>query len=104
MSLRGYWRTLRPPSPVIEGKRMGRSAFDPAMRITKLTTSARTGRRMKRSVNDFIDLAIPSCVRRFRRFLQLWRELVVDRDRHAVAQFEYAGSDDDLTRLQSGRH
>src|SRR5437763_14642085 len=44
-----------------------------------------------------------SCVRRFGGFLQLRRELVVDRDRHAVAQFEYAGSDDDLTRLQSGR-
>src|SRR5438477_7827780 len=43
MSLRGYWRTL-----------MVFIACNPAMRITKLTTNASTGRRMKRSVNDFM--------------------------------------------------
>src|SRR5437762_1642785 len=44
MSLRGYWRTL-----------IVFIACNPAMRITKLTTNASTGRFMKRSVNDFID-------------------------------------------------
>src|SRR3989304_1178834 len=39
-SLRGYWRTLRV-----------RIACSPAMRMSRLTTRARTGRRMKRSVN-----------------------------------------------------
>src|SRR2546421_824903 len=43
MSLRGYWRTL-----------IVFIACNPAMRMTKLTTIARTGRLMKRSVNDFI--------------------------------------------------
>src|SRR5919108_6684988 len=53
ISLRGYCRTFRPPSPARLGKRIGNTAFDPAMRITKLTTIASTGRLMKRSVNDF---------------------------------------------------
>src|SRR5438046_2220052 len=56
MSVRGYCRTLRPPSPDIFGSSMGRSDFEPAMRMTKLTTNARTGRFMKRSVNDFISI------------------------------------------------
>src|SRR5438046_3277539 len=43
ISLRGYWRTL-----------IVFIACKPAMRITKLTTSASTGRLMKRSVNDFM--------------------------------------------------
>src|SRR5438477_64573 len=46
MSLRGYCRTL-----------MFFIACKPAMRITKLTTKANTGRFMKRSVNDFIWVA-----------------------------------------------
>src|SRR6266581_2316292 len=54
MSLRGYWRTFRPPSPDRFGKIMGKSDFAPAMTITKLTTIARTGRLMKISVNAFI--------------------------------------------------
>src|SRR6266498_259799 len=54
ISLRGYCRTFRPPKPASLGKRIGNTAFDPAMRITKLTTIASTGRLMKRSVNDFI--------------------------------------------------
>ena len=39
-SLRGYWRTLSV-----------RMAWKPAMMITRLTTIASTGRRMKMSVN-----------------------------------------------------
>src|SRR5258706_16411286 len=42
-SLRGYWRTLTE-----------RMAWKPAIRITRFTTIARTGRRIKISVNDFI--------------------------------------------------
>src|SRR5436309_12091117 len=40
MSLRGYWRTLSE-----------RIACNPAIRITRLTTIARTGRLTNRSVN-----------------------------------------------------
>src|SRR5204862_6780770 len=54
MSLRGYCRTFRPPRPANCGKKIGNMALDPAIRITKLTTIASTGRLMKRSVNDFI--------------------------------------------------
>src|ERR1700692_2888112 len=43
MSLRGYCRTL-----------IVFIACNPAMRMTKLTTIASTGRRIKRSVNDFM--------------------------------------------------
>src|SRR5437870_12158769 len=46
ISLRGYCRTL-----------IVFIACKPAMRITKLTTNASTGRFMKRSVNDFIWVA-----------------------------------------------
>src|SRR5512132_1408986 len=54
MSLRGYCRTFRPPRPANCGKNIGSIALGPAIRITKLTTIARTGRLMKRSLNDFI--------------------------------------------------
>ena len=47
-SLRGYWRTVR-----------FRMAWTPAMTITRFTTSARMGRRMKRSVNDFMTIPGP---------------------------------------------
>src|SRR3954453_6130236 len=47
MSLRGYCRTF---NVFI--------ACNPAMRMTKLTTIASTGRLMKRSVNDVISLTI----------------------------------------------
>src|SRR6266567_7687081 len=60
ISLRGYCRTLRPPSPDRFGKTMGSSAFAPAMRITKLTTIASTGRLMKISVNDFMSMLLSS--------------------------------------------
>src|SRR4029079_2773474 len=45
MSLRGYWRTL-----------IVRIACKPAIRITKLTTNASTGRLMKRAVNDYMPI------------------------------------------------
>src|SRR5256885_5616674 len=68
------------------------------MMITRLTTNASTGRRMKRSVKDFID---GSGVARFRRGLQIWRELVVHLHRHLVAQFEGAGGNDFETGIEA---
>src|ERR1700731_2732100 len=76
MSLRGYWRTL---SVFI--------ACKPAIRITKLTTMASTGRLMKRSVNDFMSI-LWSRIDRFRIQLRLRREIVVDYHRHSIAQLE----------------
>src|ERR1700730_14747788 len=144
MSLRGYWRTL-----------IVFIACKPAMRITKLTTSASTGRRIKRSVKDFMSIlsgertrlacwrwrrnehamarALPSSrdenqlltapsslltstrfrhstlvlrhspsrIRWLRIYLWFRREIVVDRHRHAVAQFENPGPHYRFTRLQS---
>src|SRR3954468_7054618 len=79
MSLRGYCRTFN-----------DETACRPAIRITRLTTSARTGRRMKRSVKVFTRGG--STVGRFRFQFRLGRELVVDDPGHAVAQFEDAGA------------
>src|SRR3954468_25063580 len=76
MSLRGYCRTL-----------IVFIACKPAIRMTKLTTIANTGRRMKRSVNDFMSiLRVDGC------WIHLWlrREIVVDRHWHFVQQFEDA--------------
>jgi hypothetical protein len=47
LSLRGYCR--------IVSERM---AWNPAIKITRFTTSASTGRRMNKSVNDF--MAVPA--------------------------------------------
>src|SRR3954470_1846299 len=86
MSLRGYCRTFS-----------DEIAWRPAIKITRLTTSARTGRRMKRSVKVFTKME--STVGRFRRELRLGREFVVDDDVHAVAQFKDAGAYDLLARF-----
>src|ERR1700719_2664130 len=99
ISLRGYCRTL-----------IVFIACKPAIRITKLTTIASTGRLMKRSVNDFMRAAVvaPLCrgvdtaterrgyksycavelasrIDRFRIQLRLRREIVVDHHRHSIA-------------------
>src|SRR6266704_3107629 len=103
MSLRGYCRTFSPPSPDRFGKSMGRSAFVPAMRITKLTTIARTGRLMKRSVNDFMSI-FQSRVNRSWIHLRLRREIVVDCHGHPVAQLENARAHDRFARLQPSRN
>src|SRR6266850_8212632 len=89
MSLRGYWRTL-----------IVFIACNPAMRMTKLTTIASTGRLMKRSVNDF--MSIFSLRIHWRRVhLRLRREFVVDRHRHSVAQFENSRAHDGLVGFQA---
>src|SRR6266568_4795833 len=96
MSVRGYCRTL-----------IVFIACRPAMRMTKLTTIASTGRRMKRSVKDFMSILehveLASRVRRLRIKLWLGREIIVDCHRHAVAQFEHARAYDRLPGFQSLR-
>src|SRR6187399_1776778 len=97
MSLRGYWRTLSE-----------RMACSPAMRITRLTTMASTGRFMKRSVNrigfSFYVRSLPAASVVFRLGGLLVRGLhgVLHADRGAVAQLEDAGADDLRARLQAG--
>src|SRR5262249_29887376 len=85
MSLRGYWRT--------ESARIDCS---PAMRITRLTTIARTGRLMKRSVN-FTSALLGLGRRVVGRLLG-----VVDLDGRAVAELEDPGRHDFLAGLQAG--
>src|SRR5712691_8824935 len=65
-----------------------RIACSPAIRITRLTTTARTGRRTKRSVNFIFavllfgsDLAVLG----LRGRVVAWLGLVVDDDRGAIA-------------------
>src|SRR5438874_9359875 len=125
MSLRGYWRTL-----------IVRIACKPAMRITKLTTSASTGRLMKRSVKDFMQksqvrtgdatpwspppargragsnissfvfrpLPFASRVHWVRIDLRVRREIVVDRHRHSVSQFENSRAHNSFAGFQSFRN
>src|SRR6266567_7120226 len=73
MSLRGYWRTLSE-----------RMACNPAIRITRLTTIARTGRLINRSVNFILT------VLGFRSRIVSGLDLVVHLDCGAVAQLEHA--------------
>src|SRR5207302_7392187 len=89
MSLRGYWRTL-----------IVFIACKPAMRMTKLTTIASTGRLMKRSVKDFITILGSRICRRWIH-LRFGREIVVNRYRHSVAQFENSRAHDGFIRFQS---
>src|SRR5512142_918061 len=94
-SLRGYCRTLSE-----------RIACTPAITISRLTTMAMTGRRMKRSVKD---MALPSCVfrsalRRPRREGGLRRQRVVDDHGHPVAELEGAGAHHRLARLEPLGH
>src|SRR6266436_2504901 len=92
MSLRGYWRTL-----------IVRIACKPAIRITKLTTSASTGRLMKRSVKDFMSLRSLR-INWVRIYLRVRCQIVVDRHRHSVSQFENPRTHDGFAGLQSLRN
>src|SRR3979411_1257444 len=89
MSLRGYWRTL-----------IVFIACKPAMRMTKLTTIASTGRLMKRSVKDVMPI-LGSRIHRRRINLRFRRESIVDRYRHSVAQFENSRAYDGFIGFQS---
>src|SRR3979490_2871371 len=80
-SVWGYWLTGNVPT---EGK--------PSTRISRLTTIASTGRRMKRSVKFMVRTSM---------FLRRWLLLLdrlpgcVDAPRRAVLQFELATGDHD---------
>src|SRR5687767_3643071 len=87
MSLRGYWRTLS-----------DRIDWMPAIRMTRLTTIARTGRRMKMSVNRML------AVRRFGIGLVGRGDVVVHLDRRATAKFEHARGDNLFAGLDAGEH
>src|ERR1700675_2677670 len=80
MSLRGYWRTL---SERIDCR--------PAIRITRLTTIANTGRLIKRSVN-FIGSPRLAVLRPGGRIV-FRLNFVVDRNGGTIAQLENAGAD-----------
>src|SRR2546425_403552 len=95
MSLRGYWRTA---SVRIDCR--------PAIRITRFTTTARTGRLTKRSVSFIGCLPIsgrgPSVVFRLRSGAASGLDLIVHLDGDAVPQLEEARGDDLLTRPDAG--
>src|SRR5437868_7587457 len=78
-SLRGYWRTLSE-----------RIACTPAITMMRLTTMARTGRRMKRSVNFILCSAVDGVGGQFGGR----REIVAHRHGAAVAQLEGAARHD----------
>src|SRR6516164_3819852 len=88
-SLRGYCRTLSE-----------RMACTPAMTMSRLTTMARTGRRMKRSVNFICS----SLLHGLRIGLHVGRELVVHRQRRPVVQLECAARNDGLAGLEARAH
>src|SRR6266508_190930 len=90
MSLRGYCRTLRE-----------RIACNPAIRMTRLTTMARTGRLTKRSVNFTVD---PSVIFRLGGRVVGGLDLVVDADGGAVPELEGAGGHDFLACLDARDH
>src|SRR3954451_17991180 len=75
-------------------------AARPAMRMTKLTTSARTGRLMKISVKLFISLGINPR----RSELRVRRKIVVNGHRHAIAKLENSCADKLSARLQARRY
>src|SRR5262252_911639 len=87
MSLRGYCRTERE-----------RIACSPAIRITRLTTIARTGRRTKRSV------IFMSVVLRFRGRIVRGLHRVVDLDGGAGPELEGSGRHDLLAGLEAREH
>src|SRR5262245_51831177 len=91
MSLRGYWRTLSE-----------RTAVSPAIRITRLTTMARTGRLTKMSVNLTV-VSRSSVVFRLRRGVVRMLDLVVHLDRRTAPQLERARGHDLLPRRDAGK-
>src|SRR5437868_13512427 len=94
-SLRGYCRTLSE-----------RTACTPAITISRFTTIASTGRRMKRSVNFMV--SIPNAgpgslvVRRLGGDFSDRRQVVAQGQRAAVVQLEGAARDDGLAGLEAG--
>src|ERR1700733_4885358 len=83
----GYCRTLS-----------DRIDCSPAMMMTRLTTIANTGRRMKMSVNF---IAGPSAVDRMGSELGVRLHVVVHDDTGPVSQLERTGDDDVLTGVHT---
>src|SRR5262249_11837200 len=83
LSMRGYWRTL-----------MLRTARIPVISMTRLTTTASTGRRTKRSVNR----TCTSSVRRIGRKLGSYLDVVVHDDARPISELESPSSDDLVPR------
>src|SRR5688572_27681836 len=82
----GYWRTCRL-----------KAALNPTSRMSRLTTEASTGRRMKMSVND---IGQPLLVGALSGRHQCLR--VVDLDQRAVGQLDLSRRDDLLALLEAG--
>src|ERR1017187_5989768 len=93
LSLRGYCRTTRV-----------RIAWTPAIRITRFTTSASTGRRMNRSVKDFMGAPGGLTVGRTGGQVVLRRQVVVLDHGHAVAELEDARADNVIPGLEARLH
>src|ERR1035441_3588856 len=93
LSLRGYCRTTRV-----------RIAWTPAIRITRFTTSASTGRRMNRSVKDFMGAPGGSTVGRAGGHVVLRLQVVVFNHSHAVAELEDARTDNTIAGLEARLH
>src|SRR5215470_13472840 len=92
-SLRGYWRTLSV-----------RIACTPAITMIRLTTIARTGRRMNRSVSFMEGPFGGSLVDRLGGQLGARGQLVVDHHGGSVAELERAARDHRLAGVQTGDH
>src|SRR5207248_7093577 len=92
-SLRGYWRTLS-----------DRIACTPAMTMIRLTTSARTGRRMNRSVSFMEGPFGGSLVDWFGGQLGGRREVVPHHHGGSVAELERAARDHRFAGGQPGDH
>src|SRR5918992_5013337 len=90
ISLRGYCLTLKE-----------RTDCSPAIRITRLTTIASTGRLMKRSVNR---IGCSSVVFRRGRRIVAGLHRVVDEDRDPVPQLEHAGGHHFVARIDAREH
>src|SRR5512134_796150 len=88
-SLRGYCRTLSE-----------RMAWRPPIRTTRLTTSASTGRRMKRSVKRMRAIGA-LLVDRSGIQLDGWSQIIPEDDLHPRAQLERAVADYRLTLLEA---
>src|SRR5688572_32734652 len=97
MSLRGCCRTLS-----------ARIDCSPAMRMTRLTTIARTGRLTKRSVNFIRSVRLwPDLllvVFGFRRRVIGWLHFVVHEHRGRVAELEHSGGHNLVACLHTRDH
>src|ERR1039458_6671835 len=90
LSLRGYCRTTRV-----------RIAWTPAIRITRFTTRASTGRRMNRSVNDFMGAPWESTIGRAGGQVVFRCQIVLLDHGYAVLAVEDARTDNTAPGLEA---